>query len=199
MRYVFCDVETGGLDPKVHGITEIGAIAFDMDPMNPFKGCIGDEVRLLVRPNPNLAYTPYALQLQDRTLQYLEEYGVTELEAWTALDVFLQQHLNRWQGHIVAHSAEFDRSFLSALAERCGKPEALPARARCSWICTKNLFRILSGLGIVSSSSCGLEDIMREYDIWYEGKQHEALTDARAGIQIFRHMVNDIKEYYGGK
>jgi DNA polymerase III epsilon subunit-like protein len=199
MKLVFVDVETGGLDPKVHGITEIAAVAFDFDPQNPFLEKLHAAFQVLVRPNTKLAYTPHALNLQDRTLQYLDEYGVSESEAWVAFETFLRMQLNRWQGHIVAHYAQLDYGFLAALAERCGKAAALPAAKRCEWLCTKNLFRVLSGLEIVSPSSCGLEDIMRWYGIGFAGKEHHALIDAEAGVKVFRHMVSDLKQYYGGK
>jgi len=200
-KFCFVDCETGGLDPKVHGITEIAAIAFELDPKNPFMGQMSQtEFRVLIEPNPNLAYTPAALGLQDRTLQYLKEYGVSEADAWTSFETFLRTHLNSWRGHIVAHFAQFDYGFLAALAERCGRALALPAGKRCEWLCTKNLFRVLSGLEIVAPSSCGLDDIMRWYGIGYEGKEHNAMTDARAGVKVFRHMMGSINKFYeGGK
>lgn len=205
MRYVFLDCETGSLDPKVHGITEIAAMAFDFDPRNPFDhhACL-NEFNVLIRPNTNLAYTPYALELQDRTLEYLSEYGMAEDEAWTALTEFLHDHIN-WRrpnvtthGSIIAHYAQFDHGFLAALAARVGEAAWLPAGKRCEWLCTKNLFRILSGLGIVAPQGCGLNEIMQWYGIEFVGKQHDAMVDCRAGVQIFRHEIADLKHYYEG-
>ena len=199
-RYIFCDVETGGLDPKVHGITEIGAVAFDFDPQHPNVVKNTGEFQALIAPNPDLAYTPYALQLQDRTLAYLTHDGVDELYAWAQFETFLRKHAADWRGlgdHIVAHQASFDYAFLSALASRCGNSAAFPVTDRCAWICTKNLFRTLSGLGIVAFRGCGLGDIMRWYGIEIKGKQHNALVDCRAGVEVFRHEVSDLKRYYG--
>lgn len=205
MRYVFCDVETGGLDPKVHGITEIAAIAFDFDPRNPFDQDPKQvEFKALIRPNKNMAYAPVALELQDRTLDYLAEFGMAEDVAWIAFMDFLFDQIN-WNrahtlvhGSIIAHFAQFDYGFLAALAARQGDADRLPADKRCEWICTKNLFRVLSGLGIVAPTHCGLTEIMQWYGIEFEGKQHNALVDCRAGIQMFRHMVGDLKKYYEG-
>ena len=197
-RFCFVDVECGGLDPKVHGITEIAAIAFDFDTRNPFghHECL-NEFQVLIQPNRELAYAPAALAMQDRTLDYLEEYGVSEREAWVGFAAFLQKHIgDKWQGRIVAQYAEFDYGFLAALAGRCGDAELLPAGKRCEWLCTKNLFRLLSGLGIVTPSGCGFEDILRWYGFWYDGKAHTALVDARAGVQVFRHEISDLKYYY---
>jgi DNA polymerase III epsilon subunit-like protein len=200
MRFISLDTETGGLDPKVHGITEIGAVAFDLDPKNPSASRNVEEFGVVIRPNMDLAYTPYALQLQDNTLEYLEEYGVSEREAWVGFAAFLQKHLgNKWQGHIVAQYSEFDHGFLAALAARCGDAELLPVGKRCEWLCTKNLFRLLSGLGIVTPSGCGFEDILRWYGFWYDGKAHTALVDARAGVQVFRREISDLKRHFGGE
>jgi len=200
MKYVFVDTETGGLDPAVHGITEIAAVAFDFDPKQPFleRGMYRkDEFQMVIQPNPNMAYTPYALQLQDRTLQYLQEYGTDEARVWAMFRMFLDTHLGGdWQGHIIAQYAQFDYGFLSALANRAGDGKVLPAHKRCEWICTKNMFRVLSGLGIVSATGCGMNDIMRWYGLDFEGKEHMALVDAKAGEQVFRHMVSDFRKYY---
>ena len=205
-RFCFVDVECGGLDPKVHGITEIAAIAFDFDTRNPFghHECL-NEFQVLIQPNRELAYAPAALAMQDRTLDYLEEYGMSELHACNAFFAFLYDQIN-WNrphtmthGSIVAHYAQFDYAFLAALAERCGDAGMLPAEKRCEWICTKNLFRILSGLCIVSPRGCGLTEIMNWYGVQFEGKQHNALVDCRAGIQMFRHMVSDLKQHYEGE
>lgn len=204
MRYCFIDTETGGLDPTVHGITEIAAIAFDLDPRNPF---VYDtkpvEFSVLIRPNKEMAYAPAALELQDRTLEYLSEYGVPEDVAWNAITEFLFDQIN-WRrpqsthGSVIAQFATFDYGFLAALAARVGEADWLPAGKRCEWLCTKNLFRTLSGLGIVAPQGCGLNEIMKWYGIEFAGKQHNALVDCRAGIQVFRHMVSDLKNYYNG-
>jgi DNA polymerase III epsilon subunit-like protein len=125
---------------------------------------------------------------------------VSEREAWVGFAAFLQKHLgNKWQGHIVAQFAEFDYGFLAALANRCGDAALLPVGKRCEWLCTKNLFRLLSGLGIVTPSGCGFEDILRWYGFWYDGKAHTALVDARAGVQVFRREISDLKRYYEGE
>ena len=202
-HFVFVDCETGGLDPKVHGITEIAAIAFDFDTRNPFghHECL-NEFQVLIQPNRELAYAPAALAMQDRTLDYLEEYGMSELHACNAFFAFLCDQIN-WhrphtmtQGSIIAHYAQFDYGFLAALAERCGQAEKLPTGNRCDWICTKNLFRVLSGLGIVAPRGCGLTEIMKWYGVDFEGKQHNALVDCKAGVQVFRHEISDLKHYY---
>jgi DNA polymerase III epsilon subunit-like protein len=201
MRYCFVDVEAGGLDSKVHGITEIAAVSFEFDPRDPFAGQgTEEEFQVLVRPNMKLAYTPYALTLQDRTLQYLDEYGTPEVGAWDVFEAFMHKELGRkgWQGRVVAQYAQFDYGFLSALATRCDRAIILPTEKRVEWICTKNLFRIMSGLGIVTTTKCGMRDIMRWYNIEFEGEEHHALADAKAGVQVFRHMMNSMKRFYEG-
>ena len=197
-RFCFVDTETGGLDPKVHGITEIGAVAFEFDSKNPNAGQNVEEFRVLIAPNVDLAYTPYALKLQDNTLEHLEYYGVSEREAWVGFATFIQKHLgNKWQGRIVAHQESFDYGFLAALANRCGDADLLPPNKRGSWICTKNLFRLLSGLGIVlTAAECGLNDVMRWYGLAFDGREHNALVDAKAGVRVFRHEVADLMRYY---
>lgn len=206
-RYVYVDTETGGLDPKHNGITEIAAIGFDFDP----ETCRVDnlvEWNRLIRPEPTLSYTPYALEIQDRTLQYLNRVGEDERIALVEFEGFVLSqltlgHPNDYQNTLMAHYAQFDYDFIAEVNRRFDnrrfEDTIFRPGKRCEWLCTKNMFRMLYGLGIVAIGSSGLDDIVRYYGITVSGKVHNALTDARLGIEVFRHMVRDLKQYYGGK
>lgn len=205
-RYVFVDTETGGLDPKRNGLTEIGAIGFDFDP----ETCRVDnlvEWNRLVKPEQCLSYTPYALRLQDRTIHYLDQVGEDERAVLVEFEEFVlsqltYNHHNDYQNTLMAHWAQFDYDFISEVNRRFDnrrfEDTIFRPGKRCEWICTKNMFRMLYGLGIVAANGSGLDDIVRYYGINLPGKEHQALTDARLGIEIFRHMVRDIKQHYGG-
>lgn len=205
-RYIYVDTETGGLDPKRNGLTEIAAIGFDFD----LETCRVDnlvEWNRLIRPEPTLSYTPYALGIQDRTLQYLNLVGVDERIALVEFEEFVlsqltHSHTDDYQNTLMAHYAQFDYDFIAEVSRRFDNRRDSAAifkpGKRCEWVCTKSMFRMLYGLGIVTTSSSGLDDLVRYYGINLPGKEHQALTDAKRGIEIFRHMVRDIKQHYGG-
>lgn len=131
IKGVFIDTETGGLDPKVHGITEIAAAQFTItlqDEVPLVK--IGRSIQTWVKPSPWLAYCPGALAMQSRpgvemTLDYLHAHGRPEIQVVGMLQSFLHNEIypnvRYWNHSIWAQNADFDHGFLLALQKRVGK------------------------------------------------------------------------------
>ena len=196
---VFIDVETGGLDPAVHGLTEVAAIAFTFDVEGG--GQLIDSLTMLVQPNENLAYTPYALRLQGRTLEWLQEHGSSEKCVLRSLSAFLFLYLGNPEsrhGLIWAHNATFDQRFLRALEERTTGINALRYSrefpTRCDFSCTKTLFYCLRAFGVNDGKWSNLKEIAKQYGIAPSGNEHSALADARMGIECLAAMKREMDE-----
>jgi len=102
MRGVFIDVETGGLDPKVHALTQMAAIAFDLEP-GQTKPQILDVYQEIVKPDKWLAMSEGALSMQNRTMDVVLESGNEEQEVYRNLVCFLEKHIgpaDQWGGRI---------------------------------------------------------------------------------------------------
>lgn len=107
MRIVGFDVETSGLDPLVHRVTEYGWCLWDTDTGTPL--VLGGG---LVKPNPDEAEIPAdVVALNGITNAIRETYGRVGVDVLSELG----QALDRFGvERIVAHNAPFDRSFLLA-------------------------------------------------------------------------------------
>lgn len=196
---VFIDVETGGLDPAVHGLTEVAAVAFTFDDAGG--GQVLDSLSMIVAPTANLAYSPYALGLQGRTLEWLQENGSPEESVMQSLSEFLFTHLgdtDTRHGLIWAHNATFDQSFLRALEERTTGINALRYSrefpTRCDFSCTKTLFYCLRAFGVHDGKWSNLKEIAKQYGIAPSGNEHSALADARMGIECLAAMKREMDE-----
>lgn len=207
MKQVCIDTETGGLDPKVHGLTEVGLVAFDYDPKNPLYCHIIEEQSIRVEFNPLLSYTPYALDMQDR--DYNDNSGaVSESQTCSAIFAFLERHLGHWnteddyRGKIIAQYAEFDYGFIKALFDRDpAYAEKKLFDVRCSWVCMRHLMRFLCSIGACDCSGDSLKTILTYYNIPRNDteKEHSALGDARVSVIAYLHMLQDLNNFYGGQ
>ena len=188
-RLVMIDTETGGLDAAIHGLTEVGAVAFDLAP----DGALWERetFHCLLRPAPLLSYTPYALNLQGQTLESLTEHGQNEFLAYPEFAAFLLRHVGKTDaraGQIWAHNAVFDHAFIAAFAHRAtGLKHDFPAR--CDWSCTKTLFYILRSLGVHDGQWSNLKSMAELFGVEFNGRHHTAVTDAVAAMRCLAAMT----------
>ena len=208
MRGIYIDTETGGLDAKVHGLVSVGAVAFEIDVINPVKYTILDSYIGYIKPVRTsygvrcLEYSIEAEAIHGIGLDWLEANGQPEAEIHSDLVSFIQKYLQPdepFAGRLWAHNAPFDHGFVKAMENRvfvCTSGEGMMFHDRCDWSCTKNLWCVLRGLG-VHNVRCKLDDIIDHYGIVDpRGGQHNALTDAMLGIEVLRHMLFDLKRHY---
>jgi len=197
MKYVYIDTETGGLDPQSNGLTEVGAIAFNWDE----KKLIATQessIQFHIKPQKNLSYTPYALSIQGQTLEDLKEIGMGEHDAWKKLAVWMYEQLGRdWRNNprVMAHFAQFDHGFITALARRQMEKGITSRDTRCSWFCTKALWGQMMALGMHTCSRSSLQSIATYYGITPEDA-HTALDDANTGILCFEQMMRTMAAYF---
>jgi DNA polymerase III epsilon subunit-like protein len=218
LRQIFFDTETGGLDPKVNAITQIAAIAFDITGSNVdgFHCVVAGAFNATIKPAPWLTFSAEALELSHKSLQKLQQHGISEGEAYKLLRIFMTQHLsypdnnpqswleaNKCIGHLWAHEASFDHGFLCALEKRVLPIEnyGLPAifSSRCDFSDSKALYHALAGVGAVTiTEPVHLAGIASHYGIPYDQRYglHDALVDARLGVQCLGAILNDYRKHF---
>ena len=209
MRGIYIDCETGGLSSKSDGLASIGAVAFEIDVTNPVKATIMGDYLAYIKPvqlaNGMLAlnYSPEAYNIHGLGVTWLEKNGQDEATVYSELVGFIQTFLpaESFAGRLWAHNAPFDHGFVKAMENRvfaCTSGEGVMFHDRCDWSCTKNLWCVLRGLGI-HNVRCKLDDIIDHYGI-VDPRQghHDALTDAKLGIEVLRHMLVDLRQHYHG-
>ena len=190
MKFIAIDTETGGLNPEVHGLTEIAMVAFDFDPNTGNYNVLGEFVECVI-PNEELAYCPKALDMQRRTFSSLETFGKPEKEVSDAAVAFIYKHLgghDEWSGKFIAHYADFDYGFVSHFFARTEHNNLFPLKKRSSWVCTRNMARILWSLGIIDPAGLHQDQVADVYGISSEGR-HTALADAKVCMEIFAGMT----------
>lgn len=111
MHHLFIDVETGGRDPKIHGLLSIGAALF-----YPTSKIITNVYHSHVRPANDAAISLDALAVNGFTLQEMQLAPV---------EPTVYQQFSRWMAKydieaIWAHEAPFDEGFLRAWESRVG-------------------------------------------------------------------------------
>lgn len=206
MRLVYIDTETGGLDAKANGLTEVALVAFDIDPLLPEVCHIVESECIKVAFNPHMSYVPYALHIQNREY-YDNANSVSEATTRSRILDFLAKHLGEWQtkddyrGRIVAQYAEFDYGFIRALFERDTISWKHLFDARCTWLCTRNMMRLLRSIGASTCPKDSLKDILDYYNILRteNEQEHSALADASMGVTAYQRMLQELRSYYGGQ
>lgn len=164
----FVDVETTGLDPRVHRVIEIAIVITDTRG-NPI-----DEWCSLVRPDDGHATTSGAAKVHLIESEWLR--------AAPTFPEMIPQIAHRLNGRIVAaHNAQFDVEFLQQEFRRAGYTD----EHQGDWVtlCTVELARAVD-------VPCKLSRACFELGIPYE--QHHALGDARACAQLLHRFMQVI-------
>lgn len=197
-RYsIYCDVETGGLNSTQHVLTEIALITFHMETDGKKIILIEDDFyNEIIKPKENMNFTTKALEIQDRTIEFLNENGKEEEKIYPEVVKYLLKWLGTyvkdWAGQIWAHNADFDHAFMYEFAKRnriYNDKEYISNR--CDWNCTKNYFRLLKFLGYHDRWAASLNKVIEHYNIQVEGVAHGALRDARVGVKALECMINE--------
>lgn len=172
--YVCIDLETTGLNPKTDKIIEIGAVRVEHDR-------ITEEWETLVDPGR---------ALEERITELT---GIRDEELWSAPDIaeVLPQLLAMTAGSaLLGHSVLFDYSFVKKAAvdqrlsfEREGIDTLKIARKYLPELESRSLPFLCRYYGIAHSA-------------------HRALQDARAAVELYRHLARQFgerEEQEGGK
>lgn len=185
LQYYVIDTETTGLKSGYHEMTEVGIIRCT-DRVQLWR-----QIRCVYPERANFD----ALAITKKTMADLErgfekEHVVEECEKFFAEDGLTAAHRC-----IVAHNAPFDRRFLHALWESCGKE--FPANL---WLCSMALTKdYAKKQGLVSKgvkqsfalhAACDLIGIKKISDA------HNAKVDSRNTFLLHRNLVEEKKADY---
>lgn len=119
MKIIWIDVECGGLDPRLHDITEIsGIIDIDGSPV--------EEFQLLLQPSMKQRVSLEALTLQGRTLDEVMSHPLTQREGREELIKIMGRYVDKydradkfiWAGQ----KPTFDMDFLQHMWRTQGDP-----------------------------------------------------------------------------
>lgn len=195
-RLIFFDVETGGGDPKLHPLTEIGAIA-----------CCSQSLRIVDEFHEHILFDPRDCDprfYSDR--KYHQEWWQSARDPQLVareFALFLRDHStftatrNDGSGHfqttqLIAHSAEqHDGPFITTWYERLGVK--FPAHPLI--LCSKQraMFLFYEHKSLTPPGNYTLERLADYFDVRTK-PNHTALTDARALLEVYqaitKHMLD---------
>lgn len=113
-KILFYDVETTGLDSKIHGIHQISGY-FDID------GQIMTEFNFNIKPAEHLVIDDEALKIAGVSRSMLETYP-SEGEIYRQFVKLLSYHINKYdkqdKAFLAGYNVHFDNGFLRAFFER---------------------------------------------------------------------------------
>lgn len=187
MKAIYIDTETGGLDPRVHALTHVAAIAFEIDAQGAW---VLDEVSLPIWLSPDANVCRRALELQGATLEMLSD-SASRLSEWDAITRFAD-----WlEGHekpfnLFAHNAPFDAGFVNAWLDRSPKHtragEMFEIKGRhARWICTMQIAKQLAIAGRIASEGFSLDSLAAHLGVQgRSGTAHNALEDCQVGVRV---------------
>lgn len=193
MRIVFFDLETGGLDPKVHPITQIAAVAIDLDTGKEL-----DFFEIKIEFDPDTA-DPAAMELTSYDAEVWAREALAPMIAANHFAAFCKRFadvemVSKRSGapyrvaQLAGHNADkFDAPFIQEFYRRLGI--FLPAGYRV--LCTMQLaaWHFHAVTGGAAPADYKLQTLCQ-----YFGEQpelaHDALADVRSTICVYKAIKN---------
>ena len=161
-RYVIFDLETTGLDPARHQITEMAAVRYiDDQPVEKF--------HRLVKIRDGTRITPRITELTGITKDMLDADGVHLSAAINDFIAFIADDC------VMSYNIEFDVGFIEAAYKK-----ALPNRKKCIYKLAKKRWR--------NRYSYKLTDIIDEESISSIEGSHRAMKD----VELAHHLLTYI-------
>ena len=188
MKIAWIDKETGGLDPKLHDITQIAAI-LEID------GRIVDELNLLVRPTSADRVSQEALDITKKTLEQVMAHPLSMVEAHAALVGALARFVNKydredkfiWAGQVPRFDMDFGREMFRRVGDAYFGSWFWPNPADLS-----GLVMALRMMGhFPKLKNCKLASVAEELKITHDA--HEAMSDIRVTRKAFYHCARMVK------
>ena len=182
MRVAIIDTETGGLDEKRHGLTQVAVIdgVFHIDNG---RVCFGTNsiFHEFIEPDSTFIYDQEALEYQGTTISFLKENGSNITGMLARLSLFMDPIVALGPGRIWAHEDTFDFKFIHAAMmydfnfgnkdQRYYDWAGIKnlhrgfERDRSNWQCSKRFARLCMSVGLLNSKSDSLESICKTFGI----------------------------------
>lgn len=192
MTIIACDIETGGLDPKIHPILSIGLAQLNR------KFEVTRVLEIYVKPPAASVIDDAAIALNG----YSEErwadvyhggngapimHGAIPLKK--ALEI-IKDWLPEGLLEMLGHGAGFDKAVMEEAQQSTGVDLELERRWRCS--CAAALFAFDMGANLLTSASLESCAIMAGH--WEHGQRgkHRALEDAVACAAVYRWAMDSV-------
>jgi DNA polymerase III subunit epsilon len=189
-KLVFCDIETGGLNPRRHPIIQLAAIAVDhrLEPVEAFEAKIRfDDTQANRNSLRKNHYHPglWATQALD------------PLEAASNFADFLRRHATvpmlssdgrpYYVAQLVAHNAPFDSAFLQTWYERLGI--FLPARYQVLCTLQRSLWFYQEHRDEPLPKDFKLATLCQYFGVpFHAASAHDALADVSATVRLCQAM-----------
>lgn len=179
---IFFDTETTGLDPNVHDIIEIGAVALD-DKCKPTNKTFH---RRLIIQNP-ATVEQAALDINGYDPVVWEKSGITASNGLSELNEWLKSVSPDSKPFMAATNAMFDKSFLYS---NCDRFKIFPFVDNI-WLDLYQIwmtYKMKKGLLSLGNSQ---EAICNQFDV-KNSKAHTALADASAGAECYYKIMEKL-------
>ncbi|GAH15256.1 unnamed protein product [marine sediment metagenome] len=189
MKWFLCDVETTGLDPERHGITQIAGIVFSGDRLGTTQFKELEAIDLKVAPFPGDEIDPEALIQQGRTKEEIMAYPDPSA-AHRELENILGRHVDKFNRKdklfFAAYNVQFDYQFVRRWFTKCAD------KYFGSWFWSSPAIDILTVAGLELAdrregmANFKLVTVAETLGIKPEGQAHDAMVDIRMAAQVFQ-------------
>jgi len=179
------DCETGGLSPFKSALCSITLKVVGEDKIKT----------IYIKPQDRLEYHPKAMQVNGLTKEYLEQHGISELEAIKQIKEFIQIEAG-WRPIALAHNIIFDAQFTNALFARNKEPGLFMDLMHYHPLDTMILMKGLKDAGIVNLSHINLRACYKYFFNEEFQNAHTSEGDVLATEKVYEKIVellNDIK------
>lgn len=197
-RFVFFDLETGGLDPKRHPIIQLAAIAVDQhgDVLEAFEAKLTfDRKRANAHSLRKNHYHPGVWAREARGGRGVAEEFATFLKRHATYSQLSAEGQSYQVAQLVAHNAAFDGPFLQVWYQRLGV--YLPARRLV--LCTMQLAMWLFMSNSVPPANFQLATLCNYFDVpFHAAAAHEALADVSATVRLYQAIASHAGRSIGG-
>jgi len=181
-RILFVDTETGGLDPAQHSILSLGAVVYQ-------DGEVLDRFYSVVNEGINLSVTPGALKVNGFTVDSIERDGLLPTEVLYDLGTFMKRWGLTKDVTLAGHNVNFDIGFIKRLFDKGGWGAKYTDVFSYRSIDTMAIAGFLSYAKLIKTSRVSLDNLLTEFHLKREEKDHNALEDAELAAKVFTAMV----------
>jgi DNA polymerase III epsilon subunit-like protein len=175
--YVILDTETGGLDPRIHALTQVSFIITDL-ALNEL-----DTFAHRIIPRPGFTVDPFAAKING----YDEAEWLRTGMEWEQADRAYSQYIQQWFGTrkavAVAHNAPFDDKFV-----RTHLPSVSPLFLD-PWFCTLSALKRWRSTTKIEGKN-KLSDLaeLAQFKHAAGDKAHDALGDTKTCLAGLRWL-----------